>query len=415
MENKDCSLNFRLTAKQNEAVEIMVANQTTLLEGGTRSAKTFLIIRAMLIRALLVANSWHIGLRLRRTHINGSVWQQTLPQVLDKCGWNNLVELNHSDMSCTIKQNKSVLIFDGLDDKERVDKILGKEYSTIFLNEVSQIGFNEYETLTTRLNPSVGLTPKVWLDWNPTSTNHWAHKMFRKRKFPDGRDVPSNDFGVLLMNPSDNRENISETLFNTLNNLSGNKRRRFLDGLAGEDEGNLWKRENIIYGNAPETLNRVVIGVDPSGSADGDEVGIIVAAIGSDGKYYILQDYSLNGSPLEWSNEVQAAFERYKADAIVAEKNFGGDMVLSTITDMGRRNINVKLVSASRGKAIRAEPIAAMYERGEIIHTKQFHALEDELCFFKQGVENQQDNKMDALVWALTELTNTTFCGFDIG
>jgi len=403
----DSSLNpdkFKLTQKQGEAVEIIARNKVTLLEGGARSAKTFLAIRALLIRAFMIAGSWHLTVRLRRSHVEASVWQQTLPQVLSKCGWKDLVKLNHSDLICEIKGNSSLLLFDGLDDKERVDKILGKEYSSIFANEVSQIGFDEIETLMTRLNPSKGLNPKFLMDWNPTSTSHWAHKIFRKRKFPDGRDAPNTDYGVILMNPADNRENISPTLFDTLNNLSGSKRRRFLEGLAGEDSGNLWQRDWIQYATAPKTLVRVVIGVDPSGTVEGDEIGIVVAARGIDNKFYVIEDYSMHGTPAEWSKEVCDAYVRHQADVVVAEKNFGGDMVASTLTDMGRRNINVELITASRGKAVRAEPVAAMYERKEVFHVKQLNALEDELCLFKVGEDNQSDNRLDSLVFSISAI-----------
>lgn len=396
---------FCLTQKQEQAVDVIAKNKFTLIEGGARSGKTFLIIRAMLLRAFMVPESYHIALRLRRSHIEGSIWQQTLPQVISKCGWKGLIELNNSDLLCKIKQNGSWVAFDGLDDKDRVDKILGKEYSTIFLNEVSQIGFNEYETLTTRLNPTKGLNPKFILDWNPTSQRHWAYRIFHNRKFPDGKSVPENDYGLTRINPFDNKQNISETLFDTLSNLSGSKRKRFLDGEASEEEGALWVREWFKYGIAPENLFRCVVGVDPSGSTNGDEIGIVVAAFGENGSKYILADYSMHGKPNEWANEVYNAYDRFSADCVVAEKNFGGEMVEAVISDMGRKPINVKLVNASRSKTVRAEPISAMYSKGEVIHAGEFLTLEDEMCTYKPMETKDSPNRMDALVWALTELS----------
>ena len=111
----------------------------------------------------------------------------------------------------------------------------------------------------------------------------------------------------------------------------------------------------------------------------------------------------MNGTPREWSDEVRRVYDLHQCDCCVAEKNYGGDMVESTITGMGASNINCELVNASRGKAIRAEPISAMYERGEIFHSYEMMELEDELCSWKQGDESP--NHLDSLVWGATALT----------
>ena len=393
---------FRLNPKQKLANEMMTKNKFMLIEGGSRSGKTVLIIRNQIIRALHYPRTWHLSLRLRFKHAKQSIWNQTIPKVLEFMGINRGYTLNNTDMILKFN-NESVLLIGGLDDKERVEKILGNEFATIFVNEASQIKYDSIETLMTRLNPPQNVPPRFIIDYNPSSQQHWGYQIFHKRVFPDGRKVPDNDYAHIRINPIDNKENISETLLSTLQNLSGNKRKRFLEGDYVSDDGALWKRSWLKYKDAPTDLIRVVVGVDPSGSVEGDEVGIVAAGIDKDKNIYVLKDNSLHGSPKEWGDEVATTYTLTKADAVAAEKNFGGDMVEATITQFGTKNINVKLVNATRGKVVRAEPISALYEKGNVYHTEQFLSLEDELCTWKPE-DKTSPNRLDALVWAITEL-----------
>lgn len=169
-----------------------------------------------------------------------------------------------------------------------------------------------------------------------------------------------------------------------------------------EAPGALWKREQIDASRvlkAPE-LDYVIVGVDPSASSNGDEAGIITA--GRKGEdYYTLADDSLQGSPDAWARAVVTAYHRHKANLIVAEKNNGGEMVEAVIKQVDP-NVPVKLVHASRGKATRAEPVAAIAEQGRDHHVGNFPALEDELCLWMPG--DSSPNRLDAKVWAITEL-----------
>lgn len=169
-----------------------------------------------------------------------------------------------------------------------------------------------------------------------------------------------------------------------------------------EAPGALWTRSIIDKGRvikAPD-MTRIVVGVDPSATSTGDEAGIVTAGV-SGGELYTLADNSLQGSPLQWATAAVAAYHRHKADAIVAEANNGGEMVSQTILTVDP-SVNVRLVHASRGKQTRAEPIAAAYEQGRGHHLGTFPALEDEMCLWIPG--DPSPNRMDALVWAATEL-----------
>lgn len=169
-----------------------------------------------------------------------------------------------------------------------------------------------------------------------------------------------------------------------------------------EAPGALWTRKDIEKSRVfkhPD-LARVVVGVDPTATAEGDEAGIITAGRSGD-EFYTLADDSTHGSPQVWATAVITAYYRAKADLIVAEKNNGGEMVEAVIKQVDD-TVNVKLVTASRGKATRAEPIAAIAEQGRDHHVGNFELLEDELCLWMPG--DASPNRLDAKVWALTEL-----------
>ena len=166
--------------------------------------------------------------------------------------------------------------------------------------------------------------------------------------------------------------------------------------------GALWTRQNLDDNRvmqAPD-LDRIVVGVDPSATSTGDEAGIVTA--GRTGEhFYVLADDSMQGSPMAWATAAVTAYHRHKADRIVAESNNGGEMVEMVIKTVDP-SVPVRLVHASRGKQTRAEPIAAVYEKGHGHHVGVFAAMEDELALWTPG--DPSPNRLDALVWSMTEL-----------
>lgn len=203
----------------------------------------------------------------------------------------------------------------------------------------------------------------------------------------------------------DNRDNLAPSFFDEIIKRYEGTRlgRQELNAEILDDNPNaLWKRADIdrARGVKVSDLPRVVVGVDPSATSTGDEAGIITAGrVGED--YYTLADDSVQGSPLEWARAAVTAYHRAKANLIVAESNQGGEMVTAVIKQVDP-TVPVKLVHASRGKATRAEPVAALFEQGRGHHVGSFPALEDELCEWEPGMESP--NRLDALVWAYTEL-----------
>lgn len=208
---------------------------------------------------------------------------------------------------------------------------------------------------------------------------------------------------------NENRANLSEAFIQTtIARYAGTRLgRQELGGELLEDvEGALWKREWIEQHRvmALPDLTRIVVAVDPSvhGEGTGDACGIVVAGIGKDGHGYVLEDRTLNGSPLEWARAAVAAYNVHKADALIAEANNGGALVQVNIERL-QGAPSVKLIHASRGKQTRAEPIANLDQQGRIHHVGVLLDLEDEMFSWVPD-EGKSPNRIDARVYALTEL-----------
>lgn len=414
---------FKLTEKQAEAQEVLNGPAThVMLAGGSRSGKTFQIVRKQVQRRLKAPGSRGVVLRFRAGHVKQSVVMDTFPKVMRLCFPGVAYDLNKSDMYATFPGN-SELWFGGLDDAARVEKILGNEYADIFLNECSQIPYNSRNMAVTRLAQKVldratgkPLRLKMYYDENPPDKGHWTYKMFKLLQDPESRQpLDPKDYDFFRINPGDNRVNLSEQYLKTLEGLPERLRKRFLYGEFRDAAPNALFRDEWfekwrdIDGELPDML-RIVVAVDPSGAddtdnVDNDEIGIVVAGLGIDGNGYLLEDLTCKAGPGVWGKVATDAFVRWEADRIVAEDNFGGAMVKHVIRT-ARANTPYRAVKASRGKVIRAEPISALVESGKIRMAGYFRELEDELCGFTTHgyVGENSPNRADAMVWAFADL-----------
>ncbi|OBV09941.1 DNA-packaging protein [Erythrobacter dokdonensis] len=223
-----------------------------------------------------------------------------------------------------------------------------------------------------------------------------------------------NDVAITRGSTVDNTEHLAERFMEAIASEFGDTQlaRQEIGGELLEDiEGALWTRSLLEqareHGSVPDQA-RVVVAVDPPAGTAGDECGIIVAALGSDGIARVLADCSLNGAaPADWAQTVANAAQEWDADRVVAEANQGGAMVESVLRAADKA-LPVKLVHASRGKIARAEPVAALYTAGRVRHVGVFARLEDQLCGLLVGGTyagpGRSPDRADALVWALTEL-----------
>lgn len=414
-----------LSPAQRQAGELLdQGRRHTKLVGGSRSGKTTTLVRKIVQRALKGDGSRHVIFRFRENAAWKSIGLDTLPTVMRRFFPGVRLTEHKADGYFSLPNGSEIWIA-GLDNNERVDRILGLEFVTIFFNECSQIPFSSVVTALTRLAQVVaGLVQQAYYDLNPVGQTHWTNRQFGEHKDPLSRQPLPNpeDYVRQFMNPEDNAANLDPAYLTSLRNLPLRARNRFYRGIyVQEHEGALWTYEAIERARRPapdqDNLRRVVVAVDASGASSrqdlaADEIGIVVAALGADGHAYVLADRSCRDSPTVWGRVVAQACEDFGADCVVAEKNFGGEMVRFVIKTANPLLL-VRMVTASRGKVVRAEPVSALYGDDEspsrVHHTEIFTQMEDQMAGFTTTgyVGDESPDRADALVWALTELLLT--------
>lgn len=415
-------MTFKLTPKQDEANLVLASGAPhILLRGGSRSAKTFTLLRAIVIRALRAPKSRHGVFRFRFNHVKQSVVLDTFPKVMSLAFPQVKYDMNNQDWFAKLP-NESEIWFGGLDEKERTEKVLGKEYVTVFLNECSQISYQARNTVLTRLaqlcydQDNKPLPLREYCDENPPNKGHWTYKLWMLHQDPESRQpVLAGDYATLLMNPGDNKDNLNQEYIAQLEKLPPRLRKRFLEGefadlapnaLFSDDNFERWR---LLDKEPPEMLV-IVVAIDPSGAddednTDNDEIGIVVCGLGIDGNGYILEDLSCKAGPSVWGKVATDAFDRWQADRIVGEVNYGGAMVKSVILS-ARPRTPFRPVTASRGKAVRAEPISVMCDSGKIRCAGVFRELEDECAGFTTHgyFGDHSPNRADAMIWGMSDL-----------
>lgn len=227
-------------------------------------------------------------------------------------------------------------------------------------------------------------------------------------------------------NTYENTDNLAKKFLREIERKYGGTRlgRQEIEGAILDDNpGALWKRNRIEELRVREhpDLKRIVVAADPAVKSPNEakakkgeldesvaETGIIVAGLGVDNEGYVLADYSMQGKPNEWANAIVTAYNLFRADRVIGEVNNGGDLVESNIRT-AQKSIAFSAVHASRGKIIRAEPVSSLYEQGRVHHVGTFPDLEDQLCNWEPGMKSP--DRLDALVWAFTELIVGPFAG----
>ena len=212
---------LKLTPRQQQAQQLLRSQRHTLLVGGSRSGKTTLLVHEIAGRALRFDNSRHAILRLHANAARAAIALDTLPKVF-RVSFPNEPITRHRTEGYFSLGNGSEIWIGGLDDQERVEKILGKEYATIFLNECSQIPYASVLVALTRLAQVVdGLGQAAYYDLNPTSKGHWTNLLFGDKRDPISRQPLANpeDYARMFLNPGDNAANLTEAYLKSLENL----------------------------------------------------------------------------------------------------------------------------------------------------------------------------------------------------
>lgn len=299
-------------------------------------------------------------------------------------------------------RNGTKFLFAGLQDMS-IDQIKSFEgIDIVWVEEAQTISSRSLEVLVPTIRKP---RSELWFSWNPRHASDPVDGLFR------GLHIPENSI-IRRVNYDDNpffpEELEAERRFDRTA-----KQERYGHIWLGDYEpvaiGAIWDRVCLHEGrreDAPQ-LGRILVAVDPavSAKAGSDEHGIIVGGLGDDQRGYILDDLSTRGSPRKWAERAVAAFDRYGADALVIEINQGGDMVRHTLESV-RPGLPIIEVRASRGKHVRAEPIAALYALGRVSHVGTFRELEDQMCkMTAAGYEGEgSPDRCDAMVWLLSEL-----------
>lgn len=410
--------------RQKELLKVCGSGATHILAyGGSRSGKTLEILRIIVLRALAAPGSRHAVLRLRFNHCKQSIVLDTFPKMMQLCFPDVSYGMDKSDWYATMP-NGSEIWFGGLDDKQRTEKILGKEFCTVFLNEISQLLFSSVMMVMTRLAQKAMyklggeermLRRLMIYDCNPPPKSHWSYRLFFKKLDPESgkRLAKPDDYATIQLNPRDNAQNLAAGYLQTLEQMPARMRVRFLDGEFSDDlPGVLFSYERIDANRVDEVpeMVRIVVAVDPSGAGDeenagNDEIGIVVAGLGTDGFGYVLEDLTCKVGPKTWGKIAVDAYHRWSADRIVAEMNYGGEMVRFVIKAAGN-DIPFRKLTASRGKVVRAEPISALVENDKVKFQGQFEKMVEELTSMTTHgyVGSNSPNRADAFVWAMSDL-----------
>ena len=379
-----------------------------IVYGGRGSAKSWSVARALLLRGA------EEPLRILCTR----EFQNSLLDSSHRLLADQVVELGLSDFYTVQKKtiigaNGTVFVFAGL--RHNISKIKSFEGADIvWVEEGQNVSKQSYDVLIPTIRKPGS---EIWVTFNPDLEEDEAYQRFVV--------WPQADSMVQKVNWNDNPW-FPEELRREKDHLKARDLEAYNNVWEGHCRshvaGALWTKEMFAKNRdaAPEneagrakllaTLRRVVISIDPSGCSGeqdrrADEIGIIATGVGHDGIARVLEDATGRYSPNEWATKTLELFDRWKADKIVAEVNFGGAMVESTIRT-ARGHAPIKLLNASRGKVQRAEPVAALYEQGKVRHVGHFPQLERQYCLFSTHgyMGTHSPDHADAGIWGLTEL-----------
>lgn len=372
-----------------------------LLTGGRGSGKSYSVALSLLNQTdyqgeVILFTRWTLT----------SAFISIIPEFIEK------IELMNRENEFSITQNEIInkntgsrILFKGIKTSQGTATANLKSISgvtTWVLDEAEELVDQD---IFNRIDLSIRAkdTPnRVMLVMNPSYKSHWIYKNFVKE--------PRQDTTYIHTTYLDNLENLSQSFIDAAERTKQENKLRYNHLFLGEwlddAEGMLWNRQIIerLRIEIKPTLQRVVVSIDPATTAnsDSDETGITVLGRDATGNGYLIEDLSGKYSPNEWAKVASQAVVNHNADCIVAEKNQGGDMVEAVIRQHDKLT-RIKLVTATKGKFVRAEPIYSLYEEGRIFHVGNFPILERQMITFDPD-KGKSPDRVDALVWGFTDL-----------
>ena len=372
-----------------------------LITGGRGSGKSWTLALFLLN---LTYQKGHVILFTRYTLVSAFI--SIIPEFLDKIeimGKVNDFEVTQSEIINKLTGSK--ILFRGIKTSSGVNTANLKSIaglSTWIIDEAEELTdpdvFDKVD-LSIRAKDNFN---RVILVMNPAYKSHWIYNDFVKKKRSDTTYIHTTYL--------DNKINLSDSFIQAAEKTKRENPARyehlFLGTWLDDADGMLWNRAIIAKTRISEApnLSRIIVAIDPAVTANmnSDETGIIVVGKDSEGFGYVLEDLSGKYSPNHWAKVSNDAAFRWNADCIVAEKNQGGDMVEAVLKSQGT-NYRIKLVTATKGKYVRAEPVYSLYEQGQIYHVGSFPILESQMVTFDPD-KGKSPDRVDALVWGLTEL-----------
>jgi phage terminase large subunit-like protein len=372
-----------------------------LITGGRGSGKSWTLSMFLLN---LTYEEGHVILFTRWTLTSAFI--SIIPEFIDKIElMNKLEDFEITQSEIINKATGSKILFRGIKTSQgtataNLKSIAG--VTTFILDESEEL---MDEDVFDRIDLSIRAVNKpnrVILVMNPSYKSHWIYGRFVK--------LTRDDTTYIHTTYLDNVQNLSQSFIDQAKRVKQENLHRyehlFLGKWLDDAEGLLWNRPIIERArvSAKPDLSRIVVAIDPATTAsmDSDETGIIVCGKDANGKGYVLEDLSGKYSPTEWATVSLQAFKNWNADCIVAEKNQGGDMVESVLRSQNT-TARIKLVTATKGKYVRAEPIYSLYEQHKIFHVGSFPILENQMVTFEPD-KGKSPDRVDAMVWGFTEL-----------
>jgi Phage terminase large subunit/Terminase RNaseH-like domain len=387
---------------------LFLPHRYKILYGGRGSGKSVGVARALLAQAaqqkhrVLCAREFQVSMR-ESVH-------KLLADQIEEMGLSSFYSVQQTVIT---GNNGSEFIFKGL--KHNISEIKSTQGCTkAWVEEAQTVSKESWDVLIPTIREP---NSEIFVTFNPDLVEDDTYQRFVVS--PPRRSL------VIKLNHGDNPW-FPDVLREEMEDLRSRDYQAYLNVWEGQCrehvDGALWTMQLIASLREPapatederqrllSTLRRIVVAVDPSGCSGpedqrSDEIGIVVSGLGHDGIVRVLEDKSGRYSPDGWSQEVIHCYDRWKADRIVAEKNFGGSLVEYTIKTK-RQNAPVTLVDASRGKQVRAEPVAALYEQGKVKHIGYFPELERQMCLFSSAgyMGPRSPDRADSAVWGITHL-----------
>jgi PBSX family phage terminase large subunit len=381
------------------------ATRYFLVTGSRGSGKSYTLNLFLLN---LTYEEGHVILFTRWTMVSAFI--SIIPEFIDK------IELLNKEDDFEITQNEIVnkktgskILFKGIKTSSGVNTANLKSIANVTTLVIEESEEITDQDVFDRIDLSVrdkNKPNRVILVMNPSYKSHWIYKRWVAK--------PKADCTYIHTTYLHNRQNLSKSFLDAAERTKSENLHRYNHLFLGEwlddAEGMLWNREIINRSRVAVSprLVRVIVAIDPAASSnmDSDETGIVVCGIDANKNGYLIEDLSGKYTPNQWGSLASQTAERVQADCIVAEKNQGGDMVTAVIRQYNQ-NTRVKLVTATKGKYVRAEPIYSMYEQGRIYHLGEFPILENQMITFDPD-KGKSPDRVDALVWGFTELLGDT-------